>query len=57
MEPMTSIMLLCSTLNGNHTFKLTVLAGHFVFKNPVKQPSSPVFSFSSVVRASVAKGT
>ena len=52
MEPMNSIMLLYITLNGNHTVKLTVVAGHFVFKNPVKQPTSPVFSCSSMVRAS-----
>ena len=51
MEPMNSIMLLYITLNGNLTIKLTVLVGNFVFKNPVKQPSSPVVSCSSMVRA------
>lgn len=49
---MATIMLVYITLNWNHTLKFTVLVGHFVFKNPVKQPSSPVVFCSSMVWAS-----
>ena len=41
MEATTSVTLVCITLNENHTVELSVLVGHFVYKNPVKQPSSP----------------